>query len=206
MYILAQNGEFSIGSMCPDEFKHKWNTEDNTLSVWGENKYSPINVHTNRGTFIETIDKSGEVIMSGGDGNWFFVPIGAEPVKLRFKELPAIYLTEADLDKNRKIVTRYLISDKLHNLNIPDTLLDVIKWMKDQLKAIPIASQTNAQFSFDTTIEYGETYPQIEITYGEPETDNEIITRLQIATERARISEEAERTKFHKLQAKFGAA
>lgn len=199
--FATTDGKFAVGMLLNAEYK--WNT-DNTLSVWNKEP-SFVNVTTNRGTFIEAIDKSGAVVASGGDGEFFYIAISKEPITIRYKALAKIALTKADLDKHRKIVTRYLLSDRPYSLNLPDTLLGMIKWFEKQVKAIPIASRPKARFRFDTTMEYGETYPHIEITYDEPETDNEIVDRLQIETERDRIINDKERATFRKLKSKFGA-
>ena len=203
--IMVFDGKFAIGMM--PEFNFKWNT-DNSLSVWAKGKaiYPFADVSTYSGTFIEAVDTSGTVIASGGDGQRFEIPITKAPIVVRIKALPKITLIKAELEKRRQVVTRYLVSDAPYSLKIPDKLAGVIKWLEKQAKAIPEASRAKARFRFDTTMEHGETYPNIEITYEEPETDKELITRLQIEAERARIAEEEQRSQFEALKTKFAPA
>ena len=187
------------------DFQYKWNKR-NTLSVCSKEKECVLTITTNHGDFVEVVDESGAVINSGGDGAWFHIRLTKSPVNLRFKKLPEPRLSKPDLKKHRKIVTRYLVSNAPYNLKIPNTLTGTINWMKEQSAKIPQASRAKAEFRFATTMEYGETYPNIEISYPEPETDKEVITRLQIEQERDRIRENGERAEFNKLKSKFCAS
>lgn len=195
-------GDKGFGIWMSAEFKYKSN-KDGTLTVWADDAPCSASVTTNHGVFVEATDKTGAVIMSGGDGNWLHIPVGREPVTLRYKELPKLDLSEADIDKNRKIVTRHLLSDMPYSLKIPSDLVGAIKWFEKQAVSIPAAARSTACVSFDTSHEHGETYPNIEITYEEPETDKEVVTRLQIAAERTRVANEADRAQFRKLKQKF---
>lgn len=200
MDIMAVNGKFLIGML--HDFQYKWN-KGNTLSVRSKGSGCVLNITTNRGDFVEVVDESGSVINSGGDGEWFNIRLTKKPVNLRFKELTKVNLSKSDMEKHRRVVTRYLVSGMPYDLNIPDTFQGTIEWMQKQLIAIPQASRAEAVFRFATTMEYGETYPNIEITYSELETNKEIAARLQIETERARITENVERAKFRELKSKF---
>lgn len=200
MDIFVNDGRFMVGMFA--RFKYEW-ADDGTLSVWGS-AASYAHVTTNRGTFVEAVDAEDHLIAEGGDGNWCYVPVGEKPIRLRIKSLPDPELTIKQIDKERQNVTRHLFCDKPYNL--PDTLPAMIEWMKGRLEEIPEACRENTRFSFDTTMEYGETYPEVEITYTEAETNEEVVRRIQIERERARIKEVAEREQLQALQAKFAAA
>ena len=202
MEVFATDGSFAIGMFT--DFKHRWN-EDKTLTLWRDGK-GFVDVSTNSGTFIEVLDKTGAVINLGGDGQSFYVTLDKKPVTLRYKVLPAIKLSKAEFDKRRQTVTRYLVSDAPYSLKIPGTLAGAIKWLEKKAESIPAASRAKASFEFGTEYRYGESYPNIEISYREPETDKELVTRLQIEAERARIAEEKQRSQFKALKAKFESA
>lgn len=201
MDIIASNGSFAVRALGRDHFKCGWK-KPNQLLVWDIKDYH-VNVETYRGDFIEVVDKNGKVIREGGDGEWFWLEPRKDKVTLRFKKLPDLTLTKNEREKQRKIVTRYLISDAPYSLHIPDTLTGAIAWMQKQLKAVPAAYRSKAKFEFGTTSSYGETYANIEITYPEPETIAELTLRLKIEAERGRILENSERDKFNKLKTKF---
>ena len=208
MDIVAVDGNFAVAAMGMSKeygFDTRWNTPEGTLTVWvgRHSKRKDVHVSTNQGIFLEAVDESGKVIVSGGDGDWFYVPLGKKPITLRYKVLPKVKLSKPELDKHRQTITRYLVSDSPYSLEIPDTLVGVIKWLEKQAKAIPEASRAKASFRFATTTEYGETYPNIEITYDEPETDKELISRLQIESEREHRKEENARQQFEVLKTRF---
>lgn len=203
MDIMAIDGKFAVGAFLARDFKYKWNEDANALSVWAD-KSTAVSVTTNRNTFIEAVNEGGEIVYEGGDGEWLHIPVGKKPLLLRYKNLTGIKPTKAEINKARKTVRRYVVSGQPYSLDIPNTVVGVIGWLNDHLKDIPKAVRDSASFSFDTTMEYGETYPRIEIHYSEPETDEEVITRLGIEKERTRISELKEREKFDSLKKKFG--
>ena len=200
--VAFGDGKFGVGVF----FRAKYEWKEGGLSVWSDDKKpTPVQVTTNRGTFIEAIDADGNVVVSGGDGNWLYVPVGREPLTLRYKTLPEIALSKSALDKKRMKMTRYLIDDQPYSAGVPDTLPETIKWLQDKLAEIPVASRKKAVCRFDTSMSYGETYPHVEISYEEPETDDEVRLRLQIEAERAAINDAHERAKLAKLKAKYEA-
>lgn len=198
MDITAFGGKFAVAMTRLGAWKYEWN-KDGTLSIWGDHAL-PITVTTNRGEFIEAVDADGEIVCEGGDGQWFYVPVAKRKTVLRFRQLPDPSLSPADINKARQTVTRYLLSDRPYNCKLPDTVAGVIKWMQKKLAEIPKECRAKASFTFDTTMEYGENYPNIEITYCQPETDAEVVRRVQIGRERARIKDTAERAQFRKLK------
>lgn len=133
------------------------------------------------------------------------MPVGKKPITLRHKKLADPKLSKNALNKNRKKVTRYLMQDPPYSLGVPENFGRAIKWMQKQLAAIPKAAQKTASFRFDTTTEYGETYPEITISYEEAETDEEVLQRLKTDSERNRIEKVKERAKLKELQAKYSA-
>jgi hypothetical protein len=201
--IHAFNGSFGISAVRLGHWECQSN-EDRTLSLWSERESLPVHVTTQRGEFIEVIDAIGKVALEGGDGNWLWVPVSKEPVRLRFKALPDPKLSKGQIQKIRQKVTRYLSCDSPYNLGVPAKLPEAISWMQEQLAAIPEPCRKNASFEFGTTTEYGETYPQITISYEEHETDKEVLERVKVERERTRIAELAERQKLEQLQQKYG--
>lgn len=200
MDIFASDGKFIV-TMAMLRVETKWN-KDETLSVRATEP-TVISITTNRGDYIEVLNDADAVVAEGGDGGWFHLPVGADKLRLRFKALPDPNLTADCLANERQTVTRYLLSDAPSSLDIPDTLAGAIEWMQGQLAAIPEASRDTARFRFDTTMDHGETYPNIEISYSEPESDGEVIRRVQVSRERERVWQAFEREQLQNLQAKY---
>jgi hypothetical protein len=198
--VVTGDGRFCIGMLA--QFHCEYIKDDNTMRVWSERAF-PINITTSRGTFIEAVDKDGTVIQEGGDAGLLYVMLSNQPLTLRVKKLADPQLSAAQIEEQRQDVTRYLVSDNPRHLDIPDTLPGAIEWMQTQLMAIPENCRDSSQFEFGTTSEYGDTYPLIEITYREPETDAEVVNRIMIGRERVRISEVEERAKLKTLQEKY---
>lgn len=201
MDIVALGDGFGIGMMA--DFKYAWNKKDGTLSVSADKRKYPVHVTTNRGIFVEVVNESGDVIQEGGDGNWLYVKLGKHPVTLRYKTLPDPGLSRSVINKARQTVTRYLVDDMPYSAGVPDNLPKLIEWLKSKMAEMPAASRKGATCRFDTSMSYGETYPHVEVSYTEPETDEEVIRRVQIERERARLSDNAERAKLAALKAKF---
>jgi hypothetical protein len=202
--IATDDGKFAV-SLGFRSFECDWSKKDGSLSVWAKKgeKTSFAHVRTGHGTFVEAVDDKGNVVMDGGDANWFYVPLSKKPVTLRVKKLPDPKLSKAQLDKERQKVTRYLVADRPYSLDLPDTLTGMIGWMEKQLRAVPEKARKAARFEFTTDYSYGESYPQIEIKYDEPESDKEVVKRVQIERERARIAEACERAKLQNLKTKY---
>lgn len=196
------DGRYFIGVLSQLETKANTDGSITLQTKGGEYARDMVNVSTNSGTFVEALDANGTVIIEGGDGEWLWVPVD-KPVTLRVKKLPPITLSKSQLDKKRNKVTRYLVSDRPYNLELPDTLPGVIGWLEKKLKEIPEASRAKASFEFTTDMAYGDTYPQIEISYTEAESDEEVVTRLQIEAERTRIAEAKERDQLERLRTKY---
>ena len=196
MNILAQDGKFMVG-LGFNTAEYRWN-KDKTLTIWVKGK-SPgmATVAAYGGTFVEALDAKGNVVAESGDQGRMFLTVTKSPLTLRIKQLPKPKLTKGELDKKRSKVTRYLVSDAPYSIEgLPGTVSGMIRWLEKQLKAIPGKSRTTAKFEFTTEYEYGESYPRINITYEEPETDAELIKRLQVDAERGRLAEKCERAKL----------
>lgn len=204
MDIHANNGSFYLGMFR--RFESKCNKADGTISVWSKEKDCLAMVTTYRGDFVEAIDASGNVVAEGGDGDWWTLHIPKKPLTLRFKKLPPLKMTKEQINKKRISVTRYVISDAPYSVNFPDTLPAAIKWMQKHLESIPAASRAKARVRFDTSMSHGESYPNIEISYSELETEKETIKRLKIEAERARLTEIADRAKLAALKEKLADA
>ncbi len=203
MDVIASNGSFGVGLL--QRFEFKWH-KDETLSARSKNG-DVLTVTTGRGDFIEVLNKAGDVTQTGGDGEWLTIRVPKNaPVRLRFKELPDPRLSPEELQAQRKVVTRYLLSGMPYTAGIPSSLPEAIKWLQEKLVEIPEACRNSAQLDLDTQNSYGETYPNIEIRYSEPESDAEVVRRVQIERERARIAEEADKAKYEALKQKFQAA
>ena len=152
-----------------------------------------------RGIFIETI-KAGEVVQTDGDGNQYCITLSKEPIVLRYKKLPEPNLTPIQINKGRHKVTRTLVDDQPYGAGVPDTLIGVIKWAQKHLESIPEKSRRTARCRFDTYMSYGETYPHVEVSYEEAETDEEVIARVKIERERDRLADIVKRQKFEQLK------
>lgn len=203
MDITAINGSFGIG--FGSEFNVEWNKKDKSLSVWAKEKggreYAWVQIWNNE--FVDAFDASGNLIAELDNKSHGFVPVTKEKTTLKFKTLPDPELTASEMNKERKQITRYLISGAPYSLNLPDSVEGIIKWMQGKLNEIPAASRKKASFRFDTTVEYGETYPNIEITYSESETDKEIIERIKISREVERRNTIKEKAKLECLKKKY---
>lgn len=198
--VALGEGGFGI-TLCQRETWKYLSHKDGSLSLWATDGKEHVSVSTYSGIFVETVDEKGSVVQEGGDGQWFVARLGKEPVRLRHKALPDPALSKTQLNKARKTVTRYLVSG---SPEIPSPLTSAIKWLEGKLAKIPAACRRSAHINFGTRMEYGETYADLEITYSEPETDEEVIHRVQIERERAKRDEAAERRQLGLLKAKFG--
>lgn len=75
MDIYADGMSFAIGGT--GGFGYKWN-KDKSLSLTAGSRVYPVMVTTQCGMFVELINKAGEVIQDGGDGDWFNIILGKE--------------------------------------------------------------------------------------------------------------------------------
>lgn len=208
MDIYATDGSFAVAAMGLGGWKYKWN-KDRTLSFWADDTSAKnaylrhIFIEAGYGDFIECLDEDGQVLVEGGDGHSFYVEAVKKPRLLRYKMLPDPALSKAELNKARRSVERWLCSDSPYSLGVPNGLAACIKWLDAKLKKIPAASRKNAKIDFSSRSSYGESYDNIKITYFEPETDKEVIRRVQIETERARVSRVQKQAKLKQLQAEL---
>lgn len=208
MDIWATGGGWAFG-MTADNFKyaigkdHSLTLVENTKAKYRRNI---VTVTTNRGTFLETLDADGNVIGEGGDGDWYSIHLSKKLVTLRCKTLPDPKLSPAELKTYRSSVTRYLADDQPHSAGVPDTLTGLIGWAEKLLGKIPKAYRKDARCSFDTSTSYGETYPHVEVSYSEPETDAEVIARVKVERERARLAVIAKKAQLKRLEAEVAAA
>lgn len=200
MDITASQGKFFVAAFRIDKSEYGWN-KDGSLSISGKRKY-PLKVQTERGDFVECLDESGKIISEGGDGEWYCIQPKPEKQALRFKSLPAIKLTAIE-KKKRVEVKRYLVDGSPHSLGIPNNLSEAIKWLSAKLAEIPKDCRASAEVDFDNSFSYGESYSNIEITYLQPETDEELIRRLQIEVERARVAKIKKVAQFERLKAEL---
>ena len=206
MDIWTTDGSFAVGMTGMDSFFYKWN-KDKTLSVWenakAKYKIPTITIQTGYGDFIEALDGDDKIVFHGGGGEWCHLPIRKVPLRLRFKALPDPKLTKQEMDKARQIVERHLCSDSPYSLGLDTKLSDAIAILQKKLGEVPKAYRHTAEIEFRNRHEYGESYENVEITWREPETDDEVIYRLKVAAEHARIGTEKEREQFKKLRSKF---
>lgn len=205
--VYFYNGEFTVGAgLSGLRLKTKFN-DDGGLSIKaGKGGSDLFMLLTGCGDFLEVLDNKGAVKSLVGDGGWETIKVGASGVTLRPKKLPDLGLSKAQILSKTETVTRYLVSDKPYNVGLPETLPKLIKWLEKKLSQIPEKSRKTASVSFDTTVEYGETYPQFEISYQESETYKEIVRRLQIEAQRLEITKAAQIKQFNRLKAELEAA
>lgn len=200
MDIQVYRDGFAVAAIRQD-FKYKW-VKPNNLKIW-ELAPQGVHVQAHPGIFVEAVNKAGDVVCDGGDGQMLYVPPIPGELILRIKKLPTPSLSKSQLEKLRGKVTRYLVCDAPYSLHIPDSMDGVIQWMKKKLQAIPKHARKTARFRFDTENSYGETYPRIEITYSEAETDAELTDRLKIEAERDRLNEVSDRQRLIELKRKY---
>lgn len=185
-------------------FRYEW-TEGGLSAAVGDDasERDYILVTTGQGVFAEVV-REGAVVQSFGDGAREMVRLSSAPLLIRKKKLPIPDLSAADISAERRTVRRYLVDGRPYSLDIPGTLEGMISWAEAKLAEIPEAARAEAKFEFGTSYEYGETYPNIEITYSEPETDEEVIARVTLERERNRVAKGKDMATFARLKAKYG--
>lgn len=205
MDIYANGETWGFAMMGIGGFTYTHNKKDNSITLKASKKACsyPLTVQTPRGVFIETLDKNGDVIQDGGDGDWYYVDLSAGPCTLKYRALPDVGMAPSQINRHRKKVTRYLIDDQPYSAGVPDTLIGHIKWAQELLEKIPEASRKTAKCDFDTSTAYGETYPNVKVSYDEPESDEEVVARVQIERERERIMTQNRRAQFERLKSEF---
>lgn len=211
MDIWATNDGFAVGMMRFGEWEPKWNKKDKSLSITGKREHH-ISVETGRGIFIECLDDGGKLLMDGGDGHWFYVPPGEATVTLRHKKLPEPELTAAAINKARKSTTVYVAHQQQYDggpftfgASYTDGSLDEVLASLQKIRdSIPKQYRAKARCAIDSKGGYeGSHYASIEVSYERPETDEEVIERVKIDTERQRLKSNEELSQFKKLRAKF---
>lgn len=207
MDIFAIGGSWGFALGGGGGFKYSVDKKSGDLSLVlapkAKYKRAVFAVNVPSGVFLETVNADGEVIFTGGDGDHYYIHLGKKPMTLRYKRLPDPKLTTKEIDKERQNVTRCLFDNHSWNAGEPDTLIGLIAWAEKLLAKIPEKYRKAAVCRFDTSMSYGETYPHVEVSYEEPETDKEVIARVQIQRERARLAEMEKRTQFEKLKSEF---
>lgn len=210
MDITASQGKFYIAMMRTGDWKYKWN-KNGTLSIAGGRGY-PIHVTTYSDDFIEAIDAEGRVLADGGDGDWFYFPEGKETVTLRFKKLPDTNLTPPEIKKARRKTTVHVVDQQRHDSGpfqfgasyADGSLGKVIASLQKIRDGIPKQYRAKARCEIDSKSGYEDShYAHVEISYERPETDAEVIHRVQIERERSRIAENKERAQLVALKSKF---
>lgn len=109
---------------------------------------------------------------------------------------------EVDGILERGSVTETLLSESPYG-TLPDKLPKAIKWLQGYLDKVPAKLRSKARIRFDTHMEYGDTYPRIEITYERPETDEEWTARRADLDERIAHHREKARKEFERLKGQF---
>lgn len=207
MDILATNGSLGVMMSGLDSFLYAWDKKDKSLLVKKNPKtkypHSSVSIETGHGDFVEALDTAGNIVWQGGDADWCHVPIGDEWTRLRFRKLPKPKLPKTEFEKARQTVTRYLYSDSPYSLGLDDKLTAAIKILQKKLDEVPEKYRHTAEINFRSRISYGETYENVEITYKEPETDQELVRRLAIEAERSRVTLAKKKTQLAKLKAEL---
>ena len=206
MHIYAYGKGFGLPAMMDHGNFHYEANGDGSLSFWTSEGNAYVSAWAAPGVFLEVLNEGGEIVKEGGDLRDLWIEASESPLKLRYKKLPNPKLSKSELDSQRNTVTRTLVSDMPHSLGIPDTVSGAIEWLRERLAEVPEGCQESAEVSFDTEMSYGETYPNCRITYRQPETDKEVIQRIQVSRETLRLEERRERAKLEQLKAKFEAA
>lgn len=100
-------------------------------------------------------------------------------------------------------VTRQLLTGQPCSLGVPGKLLEFMAWCNEQLAKIPNDFQVTAEINFDPAHEYGESYPNIEITYVSLETEQERQFRELKAKHEQQQREELSRQEYERLKKIF---
>lgn len=212
MDITAADGKFLVGMLGIGGWEYEWNKKDGSLVFWGKRPY-PLNVTTFRGDFIEAVDEAGTVVAEGGDGDWFYVEVTEKKTTLRFKKLAVPALTATEINKARVSKTITVVSQERHDdgpfcfgAGYEDgTLAAVIDSLTKIRDSIPKRYRAKARCEIDSESGYeGSHYASINVSYDRPETDAEVIERLTIESERARIEQRKDRANLAALKAKLG--
>jgi hypothetical protein len=215
MDVTASRGEFFVGMFQQSGAEYAWDKKNRALIVSGKRQY-PTRVTTYQGDFIEAVDqKTGDLLAEGGDGDWFYIPEGKKPVILRFKKLPAPKLTRAKIDKARKETTVHVAAQQRHDsgpfnfgASYEDgTLQNVIDSLLAMKAGIPKAHRAKARCEIDSEGGYeGSHYASIKVSYVRPETDEEVIARVQIESERSRLAMLRDKAELSRLSQKLAVA
>ena len=89
--------------------------------------------------------------------------------------------------------------DKFHTENLGD----VIEWLNEQYLKIPLEYRHTAKIEIDACTEWDYPYPEIEIRYLRPVTDEEIEERRRCEEARKTIEEAGERRILEQLKKKY---
>lgn len=92
-----------------------------------------------------------------------------------------------------------IVNSYLDDVDLPDNLIDFIKWLNDVKQSIPPDYIDTAAIEFDA----GEYSLSFKITYTRPETDEEMGKTEAEEEVRQKILEERELDQLAKLRAKY---
>ena len=84
-------------------------------------------------------------------------------------------------------------------------LREAIDWLEQRLEEVPPAYRASAEVLVDSEPDYGDhSFPNMEIRYRRPETDEEEHERERAQVAQVQRAERAEREMFERLKAKYG--
>lgn len=212
MDIFADGKTFMLG-MGLGDYKYAAAKDGSLVLTAGKHNY-PLNVTTNRGTFLEVVDKNGAVIQDGGDGSWLFLTLGKDPITLRYKTLATPKMDKRQIKKARKSTTVYVVRQQRYDTGPINfgasyengSFLKVLNSFKAALANIPAKYRANACCQIDSEGGYeGSHYASVEITYNRPETDAEVLSRVKVEAEQNRLATENKKVQLKKLKSELEA-
>lgn len=154
--------------------------------------------------YVEALGEDGEVIDAG---KWFNV-VSVKDQVIRFRQMTSgKTYTDAEIKKKRKAATVVAVEQE-DSRSAPFAfdapLGKVIASLAKIRDGIPEEYRVSAHCEIRSESGYeGGHSAEIRVTYERPETDGEVIARLEDKAIEAMINERSERAKFEKLKKKF---
>lgn len=173
----------------------------------------PASLEVRARRYHEAVDATGAVI---GTGTWFhaYADKGSK-ITIRKIEPPRKDYSASEIKQARRKMTVRVVDQERHDAGPfnfgasyeDGTLAAIIKSLTEIRDSIPEEYRDKARCEIDSESGYeGSHYAHIKVSYERPETDGEVVTRLQDEAVAAMLKEREERAKLAALQKKFAAA
>lgn len=173
--------------------------EHGYFHVWGPGLYEAVNQH-------------GKVLGSGRDLGFHCMAAKGDRVTIHRLALTRDPFTAAEIKKARKPTTVEVVEHMPYGGPIyfgskyeDGSLNKMIASLEKVRKTIPKPYRDKARCEFHTHMEYGETYIHVTMSYSRPETDAEVLHRLEIEGIEAALAERSKRAQLARLQKELAA-